>query len=274
MAATNTYPAGHRRQKRSGGFTLVEILVVLCIILVLVGILMPAIAKGYRNGVRTRMAADLASIATALEAYKQDHGDFPRVSPATPTAAPLALERGDALLCRALMGPQSLAADGQDGLGFRVRPAIGGVPQGKVYGPYIGADKFKYDTTNFVLFDKSGVRILYFPANKAANTTVPGGFVAATFYAGGGVRPAFNANDNDVKLFDYGAGNAANGLKKFQLLMGADINTGAALDPQISGEFLLWSAGPDEKFGIEAAVDQTIAEKQRALCDDVSYPGR
>src|SRR4051794_26541730 len=71
-----------RRQRASAnaaGFTLVEMLVVIGIIVVLVGMLMPSLNRAWKSAVRSSLANDLQAIATALEAYRQDFGDYPRV---------------------------------------------------------------------------------------------------------------------------------------------------------------------------------------------------
>ncbi|MGB7159950.1 MAG: prepilin-type N-terminal cleavage/methylation domain-containing protein [Tepidisphaeraceae bacterium] len=82
--------------RRPRGFTLVEILVVIGIIVILVGILVPVISRSMREAKRTRIAADMQAIGTALEAFRADHGDYPRVG--TPNL-------GAALLGRNLAGP-------------------------------------------------------------------------------------------------------------------------------------------------------------------------
>ncbi len=67
------------RARTSRGFTLIEILVVVGIIVVLASILVPLAGRALRQARMTRTAADMASIGTALEAFKADHGDYPRV---------------------------------------------------------------------------------------------------------------------------------------------------------------------------------------------------
>jgi prepilin-type N-terminal cleavage/methylation domain-containing protein len=61
------------------GFTLIEILVVVGIIVLLASILVPLVGRAMRQAKQTRTAADMAVIGTALEAFKADHGDYPRV---------------------------------------------------------------------------------------------------------------------------------------------------------------------------------------------------
>src|SRR4051812_41764387 len=77
-------------------FTLVEMLVVIGILGLLIALLLPMITRSLRAARRTRTAADLQSIANALDQFRQDTGDYPRVS-----------ERGTgfAVLTRALIGP-------------------------------------------------------------------------------------------------------------------------------------------------------------------------
>jgi type II secretory pathway pseudopilin PulG len=53
-------------------------LVVVGIMIVLAGLLLPAINKAYRTAQRTAVANDLQAIGTALEAYRADFKDYPR----------------------------------------------------------------------------------------------------------------------------------------------------------------------------------------------------
>ena len=64
--------------KNRRGFTLVELVVVMGVIALLAGLLLPMIFRAQRAGKRTRLAADLQTIETGLNAYKTDFGDFPR----------------------------------------------------------------------------------------------------------------------------------------------------------------------------------------------------
>src|SRR5436190_672523 len=101
---TTTYRGAGRQ-----AFTLVEMLVVISVIIILAGILLPAINKAYKKAQRTATANDLQAIASALEAYKQDFGDYPRVVRSADLTAgdkthpnPMT---GAQVLCFALMGP-------------------------------------------------------------------------------------------------------------------------------------------------------------------------
>ncbi len=185
-----------RRVRRPSAFTLIELLVVVGIIVLLAGLLLPMLYKTFRSASKTRLAADLSTIATALDAYKSDFGDYPRVNvPGT----------GFAVLGKALVSPydasptatlppssspfkagsvgnnggtftsqfvalrdtsmavggtdwaQFTYSDGADGPGFRTRP------QGKISSPYLPVDKFKRQ--GLALLDHNGNPIMYFPAS-------------------------------------------------------------------------------------------------------------
>jgi len=72
MTSATSHSNPHARRR---GFTLVELLVVIGIIVVLAGILLPTIIRAYAHADRTKGQADLQSISVALEAFKSDFGD-------------------------------------------------------------------------------------------------------------------------------------------------------------------------------------------------------
>jgi type II secretory pathway pseudopilin PulG len=179
-------------------------LVVIGIVLVLAGLLLPAITGAYKKAQRAAMANDLQAVGTALDAYKRDHHDYPRVRTEqglTPTADRPNPMSGAQVLCFALVGPapktevgvvppQRPKQDGQDGPGFRVLRLPG--PDGimntadddltarPAYPAYL-SDTFRYgdpmdplaptqvsrDEVNvlrYTLLDRNNRPILYFPA--------------------------------------------------------------------------------------------------------------
>jgi prepilin-type N-terminal cleavage/methylation domain-containing protein len=64
-------------QRRRGGFTLVEILVVIGIIAILAALLTPATMQVVTKARNAAIALEIRQIADAIEAYKQDKGDYP-----------------------------------------------------------------------------------------------------------------------------------------------------------------------------------------------------
>src|SRR5258708_5058010 len=113
------------KQAAARGFTLIEIMVTIGVIVLLAGILLPAIMSARSSARRTRMAQDLNTIAVGLEAYKQDFGDYPRLPPGGPQPTGVSPSvYGSQLLCWALVAPADInppvvgllnSTDGADG---------------------------------------------------------------------------------------------------------------------------------------------------------------
>jgi prepilin-type N-terminal cleavage/methylation domain-containing protein len=67
-------PAG---SKVRGGFTMIELLMVIVIIGVLVGLLLPAIQGAIRNARRGAVLSEISQLAQALANFKSKYGDYP-----------------------------------------------------------------------------------------------------------------------------------------------------------------------------------------------------
>jgi prepilin-type N-terminal cleavage/methylation domain-containing protein len=335
-------------------FTLIEMLVVIGIIVILAGLLLPMIMRSYRAGARARIAGDLTAIANALEQYKADFGDYPRLPLDPTTGVPLS-NCGFAVLGKALiapgpanpptpapaisspyqagtfsLGPHSVAVrdttvgpgtapdwvpfsavDGADGPGSRARrtnPGVDGafftsddVVQGKIQSPYLQDGKFKM--RGLAILDTAGTPIMYFPQNSVkVNIAQPNTFYVSSnatspnlpLVSGGGTA-MFNFDHNGLlatQLTTEGGTNYDRALARMQAMMGirnssgntnnlADNGTangrmtGSPEPAAHTGPYVLWSCGPDGRFGPEEDIiairDQLGAvRKAVAGCDDVT----
>src|SRR3954468_8719302 len=76
--------------RRTRGFSLIELLIVIGIIAVLIGILLPAIGRSREHANRTRCASNLRQWAVALHAYADaNDGAFPYNGGAIPPGIPV-----------------------------------------------------------------------------------------------------------------------------------------------------------------------------------------
>jgi prepilin-type N-terminal cleavage/methylation domain-containing protein len=102
-----------RQSENKAGFTIVELLTVMSIIVILIGLLVPALNAARRYASNVKQEAQFHSIDAALELFKNDFGDYPDSSTAgkTPDTDEGGIDYpGAARLCEALVG--------QDLLGF------------------------------------------------------------------------------------------------------------------------------------------------------------
>lgn len=67
-------------KRRSLGFSLVELLVVMAIIVILAGLIIGAASAVFEKGKRSRAASEIQAMSTALESYKTDNGIYPPAS--------------------------------------------------------------------------------------------------------------------------------------------------------------------------------------------------
>ncbi len=69
--------------KQNQGFTLVELLIVAIMLAILAAIVVPQFANTTTEGEEAALKADLAGIRSALELYRQQHGEYPSISAST-----------------------------------------------------------------------------------------------------------------------------------------------------------------------------------------------
>src|SRR5438093_13778498 len=74
-----------RRQCRYNGFTLIELIVVVGIIIVLAGLVLSTVGYARKKGARARAETEIAAMSAALENYKADNGIYPRDATTTDT---------------------------------------------------------------------------------------------------------------------------------------------------------------------------------------------
>jgi prepilin-type N-terminal cleavage/methylation domain-containing protein len=290
----------HRRRR---GFTLIELLIAIGIILLLAGLLLPMALRAMKSGERTKAVADLQAISIALEAYKTDHGDYPRVIGDITNSDIL---DGAQTLVRALIAPgpavntgspTESVADGADSFGFRVRGT-----QGKVYGPYLKVDQFKLrdlgdltnsepdlNDVNVVMVDVNNKPIMYFPRRPGKlNLTVANSYINVS---GPLESSQYDITDNFVAITDTnrspeipeqflrdGETDATLAEQRFHAMLGdynvdGKIDTGgAASETAVDQPYLLWAAGPDGFFGPEtvSATDAKVNKDEAQDCDDVT----
>lgn len=71
-------PAGYRRRKASGGFTLMELLAVVAVVVIIAALLFPSVDKAKESALRTKCVGNLRAIGGVWGAYASDNnGYFP-----------------------------------------------------------------------------------------------------------------------------------------------------------------------------------------------------
>ncbi len=113
------------------GFTIVEVLVAMAIILVLAGLILATSSYVSNKGARSRAEVEIAAMSAALENYKTDNGIYPSdiTIDARTIGDPAQYQTASATLFKNLSG--DLNGDGQSDLGvtsymsFKTKPDRG-----------------------------------------------------------------------------------------------------------------------------------------------------
>jgi general secretion pathway protein G len=99
-------PAGRRGR---GGFSLIELMVVMVVISILAGITLAAMGGVNQRAARDRTKAEIAAMANALEAYKSQNGKYP--DPASNNTVPYQAIRGYLATDRIDVGTNNVPVD-------------------------------------------------------------------------------------------------------------------------------------------------------------------
>ena len=190
-----------KQSNREAAFTIVELLTVMSIIVILIGLLVPALNQVKRYAYEVKQRAQLKSIDTAIELFNSEFDGYPDSGAVDPDGVDYcgAMKLCEAVMGRDLMGfhPDSIfRSSGIGSLGNNLYPPQGNVAYNNSLsarkGPYLpleNANAYQlmdlYENTgpfageNFVLCDvfrrvthlqsgkRVGMPILYYKANTA-----------------------------------------------------------------------------------------------------------
>jgi prepilin-type N-terminal cleavage/methylation domain-containing protein len=73
-----TNGSGAMRKRRCIGFTLIELVVVITIIVILGGLVLSTVGYAQKHAARSRAGTEIAAMSAACESYKADNGVYPR----------------------------------------------------------------------------------------------------------------------------------------------------------------------------------------------------
>ena len=220
--------AGHEPRQPGRGFTIIELLVVVAIIVTLIAILIPSLWKMYDVANKGKATALLGAIRTGLEQYYNDFHMYPPSSGGS---------RGSVMLAQGLMGP-----GGNPAFGFHMQTVgvgMGGGATGQIYGPYVPPDPNSFKAAARLFVDPWGNEVLYYRSTQAGG---PAASPPTSIFAAGGTNAYFNANDCAST-----AAAPTTTSPFFTLISGSNTNAFSGAVTGATG-YLLISAGPDQKF--------------------------
>jgi prepilin-type N-terminal cleavage/methylation domain-containing protein len=127
---------------RTGGFTIVEVLVAMAIILVLAGLILATSSYVSNKGARSRAEVEIAAMSAALENYKTDYGVYPSdiTIDARTIGDPAQYQTASATLFKNLSG--DLNGDGQSDPGVTSYMAFKPNQTGGTTAPFFVKDPF------------------------------------------------------------------------------------------------------------------------------------
>jgi len=195
-----------KQSNRKAAFTIIELLTVMSIIVVLIGVLVPALSNVRKYAKKVKQLAQFNSMQSAIELFSNENDGYPPSGALDGTGQPYC---GAMKLCEAMMGRDLLGfhpdsvfrADGMDATGTRdiylptpnnLKARIGTLLQFEnanayrlvdIYGP---GNSAPFNENAFVLCDvytrdmrsgkKTGMPILYYKADTSNNLHDPNNF--------------------------------------------------------------------------------------------------
>ena len=162
--------------KRRRGFTLIEMLIVIAIILIIAAVTIPSMTNMKMNANETSAVASVRAINQMEVAYQATYGGYAETLANLGGAEPCTKSAATACLL-----DQSLAGGAKSGYNFA---AVGSNPAGGMSTSYVvGAAPAVFDRTGKRLFCSTDKNVIRVDLNAGGSTTPPDGVQCAGFSA-------------------------------------------------------------------------------------------
>jgi len=228
-------PGGRSHPGPRGGFTLVELLVVIVIIGLIAGIAVPVVMQSLTKARNAAIKAEIDMLHMAIMNYKNEYGSFPPCADATGYAAGGPASKHLARLFPRCANPTALTGGEFVPATQPITPAtaifswLGGYTNNPAFPLTGGARKKMFD------FDQArvGVSLTYAPSGKPNSPYI---YIDASNYIVSGTIPTFAIGGNTY----YGHRVPASGASNFAVVLQPAFNPDT---------FQILCAGRDEIFG-------------------------
>ena len=226
----------HSGRPARGGFTLVELLVVIMIIAMLAALVTPAVMRGQAAARNARIKAEIDMLHMAIMNYKNEYGSFPPCADTTAYASGGPASKHLSRVFPRCVNTTATGANAQFAGASSLTPATALVAWLSGYSsdptlPLTGGSRKKlFD------FDQSRISSLtYFPSGKSGSPYI---YIDSANYLVGGVIPTFSATGGTYYAHRVPASAAGNFVTVTQSAFNED-------------SFQILCAGSDETFGTD-----------------------